>query len=76
MGSKALNFPFVKTIKLNQKQKDQFIAKEIRAFIDGNKDRLKDKFIIDIIRKMFEEGVLKVYCDKLTPEYQKVLEMI
>ena len=77
-SGKSMNFPFVKQIRLNQKQMDKFDANEVRNFLDGGKGYkdIDNQYIVYVIREMFESGVLKVYSDKLTEQYKMVLESI
>ncbi len=76
-SGKKLNFPFVKQIRLNQAQMDKFDPLEVRRFLDSNTENfLKYQFMLDVLKVMFEKGVIKVYKDKLTDSYKDVLEMI
>lgn len=74
-SGKSMNFPFVKQIRLNEEQMNKFDPKEIRKLIDGNHANCaQNRRIVNVLREMFEKGVLKVYADKLTEQYKKVLE--
>ncbi len=76
-SGKELKLPIYKGLKINKKQHLNWDPKAIRKFLDGNhKATYEETYMIQIIREMFEKGVLKVYGDKLTEEYKNVLEMI
>ena len=64
---KKMNYPIIKHLRINEQQNANWDFKKVRAFLD-NRNQL------DILREMFEKGVIKVYKDKLTEEYQKFLE--
>ena len=63
------NFEYMKSIKLNEKQVNNWDPKKVKAFLE-NSDQL------DILREMFENGVIKVYGNKLTEEYKDCLESL
>lgn len=72
----GMNFKFIKTIKLNQKQTENWDPKYIRACLNLRKDTETYLDNKSILKEMFEKGILKVYEDKLTEEYKTFLEAI
>lgn len=64
---------YQKSIWLNEVQNKNWDSKEVKNFLDG-KD--SNRFETNMLREMFEKGVLKVYGDKLTPKYKTFLELL
>lgn len=72
----------LRTIRLTPEELANWDTKLVHEFLQGSTDILthdsevigKQTRILNSLRDMFENGVLKVYRDKLTPEYKKILE--
>lgn len=70
-SNKKMNFPIIKQIRLNEQQALNWNAKAIRSFLDKNSNDF-----LEVLREMFENGVLKVYKNKMNEKYLKCLEML
>ena len=65
-----MNFPIMKGIKINEEQAKNWDVNLIREFLDSNDTNDN----LNILREMFENGVIKVYKDKMNEIYEKCLE--
>jgi len=68
-AGKSVNYPIFKGIRISKEQAENWDPDKIRQFLDND-----NSAALDIIREMFEKGVIKVYAEKLTEKYRRALE--